>query len=166
MAGLTPRSITPIPAAPSSDKVGALVGEFLAEQKRQTLELQAIEARRGKKRRPALALTLAALCAIVWVAPSMLGNATVTQSPERLEAGARMTLFLASERIRGHQRAHGRLPATLAEAGVDSTGLSYRARSAEVFELGTEVNGTRITYHSTMHTAAFLGSTLEILGRP
>jgi len=102
---------------------------------------------------------------MVWILPSFYGPSEERVSPERLEAGARMTLFLASERVRAFERAHGRRPFYLTEAGVDTTGISYQSTLTK-FELSMTTNGERVTYRSAMSNPEFLGATLQVLATP
>jgi len=155
---------SPTPASStvqSREAVRALVGEYLDQKKRETHDAAAAASPRGFR----IALTVVALitCATVWLLPSFVKPVAELPSPERVEASARMTIFLASERVRLYQRLKGRLPGTLAEAGVDSTGIGYFRSSDTGFDMWMMTNGRRLNYRSTMNNAEFLGSTLQTL---
>jgi hypothetical protein len=137
------------------------VGEYLDQKKRETRDNAAVKSSRGMR----LVLTIVALitCATVWILPSFVVPAAEVPSPERVEASARMTIFLASERVRAFHRAKGRLPVTLAEAGVDSADIGYFRSSDTGFDMWMTANGGRINYRSTMNSAEFLGTTLQTL---
>ncbi len=153
----------------SQDTVRALVGEFFDEQK---LELAGkSDAERTRRLRKVLgvlafvAFVAFVACAAVWILPSFHGPTAPRVSPDQVDAGARMTLFLAGERIRSFRQSHGVLPRSLAAAFVDSTGLAYVRGPDTTFELSTVANGKRITYLSTMRIADFLGASLPVLSR-
>jgi hypothetical protein len=153
---------TPSPGSPQpSETVRSLVGEFLDEKRRETTDSSLVDPR-GRARTALLVVALIT-CAIVWILPSLYKPPVETPSPQRVEAGTRMTLFLASERVRSYRHSHGALPATLAEAGVDSTGLTYQRANDSTFEVTGQSGGQIITYRSNMNNSAFLGDALQIL---
>ena len=154
----------PTPASTSvqsREQIAALVGEYLDQKKRETKENSLVAAPR--RIRKALTVVAIVTCAIVWILPSLVKPQVELPSPARVDASARMTLFLAAERVRTYQRTHGRLPATLVQAGVDTTGLTYFRATDSLFEMWAMANGARITYRSTTNNARFLGKTLQTL---
>lgn len=151
------------PGQPTSNQtVGALIGEFIVEKQREKEE----EARRIAKSRPrSLAIAvLLVLCVAVAGLTLFLERPEPPPSADRIEAGARVRLFLASERVRDFQRRTGALPPNLVEASIDSAGLTYWRSTDSVFEIWTEVAGRRLHYRSTMPSADFLGSAMRLLG--
>jgi hypothetical protein len=147
----SPRS-TPL----ANNPVNSLVGEFIEEKRR---EIADEKARRVKpKRSPFVIPFLAALCLTVWIAPSLMPPREPTLTPDTIEQGARVTLYLASLRIRQYQNVNHRLPNTLTEAGVDTTGITYWKSTNSAFELSTRVQGTRMVYRSSMPDSVFLGT--------
>jgi hypothetical protein len=153
---------TPPSASPQSqDTVRALVGEFLDQKKVEVAEKSAVEA--TQRLRKVLGVLAFVACGAVWILPSFFGPSAPRISPDQAEAGARMTLFLAGERLWSFRRTHGTLPRSLAAAFVDSTGLTYSRGSDSTFELSTDANGNRIIYRSTMRNADLLGPSLRIL---
>ena len=85
-------------------------------------------------------------------------------SQETLEQGARLTLYLASLRVRGYLDTHKQLPADLIQAGVDTAGIVYTRNANSVYELSTRIQGTRLVYRSTLPDSVFLGRQLRIKG--
>jgi hypothetical protein len=145
----------------SSDPVGSLVGEFMQEKKK---EIQDEKSRQARKRSPFLVPLLLVLCAAIWISPSLMPSREEPVSQERLEQSARLTLYLASLRVRAYQDSHARLPLTLQEAGVDTAGIAYQRTSESVFELSTHVQGARVVYRSAVPDSVFLGPGLRLRG--
>lgn len=146
----------------ATDPVGSLVGEFMEEKRREIKEEQARRA--PKKRNPLVLPLMIVLCAFVWIAPSLMPPREPPISQYTLEQSAKITLYLASIRVKEYTETHRRLPLTLKEAGVDSTGINYTRSSDSVFELATRVQGTRVVYRSSVPDSAFLGPQLRIRG--
>lgn len=139
----------------STDPVGAIVGEFVEEKRREIKEEKARQAPR--KRSPFVVPLLLVLCALVWVSPSLMPPLEPTVAPEIIERGARLNLYLASLRIRQYEAQHKRLPANLIQAGVDTAGVTY-SHNNSVFELSTHVLGSKMVYRSTQPDSLFLGA--------
>ncbi len=146
----------------ANDPVGSLVGEFMEEKRR---EIQEEKARRvPKKRNPFILPLMVVLCAFVWIAPSLMPPREPPIPQETLENSAKLTLYLASIRVKQYLVAHNRLPPSLTQAGVDSTGIEYTRSSNATFELATRVQGTRVVYRSSVPDSVFLGPKLRIRG--
>ena len=146
----------------ANDPVGSLVGEFMEEKRR---EIQEEKARRvPKKRNPLVIPVMIVLCAFVWIAPSLMPPREPPIPQQTLENSAKLTLYLASIRVKQYLVAHKRLPPNLTQAGVDSTGIEYTRRSDAVFELATRVQGTRVVYRSSVPDSVFLGPELRVRG--
>jgi hypothetical protein len=145
------------PTPIGNDPVGSLVGEFLDEKKKERAEEKARQAPR--KRNPFVLPFLIAVVLAIWIGPSLMAPPEPVLTVETMEHGARVTVYLASLRVREYRAKHQRLPLTLTEAGVDSTGLLYSRSSESVFELSTRVQGTKLTYRSTMPDSVFLAGT-------
>lgn len=158
MSENSPGSRSPRP----NDEVGALIGEYLAKKQRE----QAEEARQARlqQSRPLVVTILVVLCVVTAALPTFLDERADRLPAERIDDGTRLSVFLASERIRGFQRRTGRLPDNLREAGVDSLGLSYWRSTDSVFELSSDYGASRVRYHSTTPGSEFLGPALRILG--
>ena len=140
----------------ANDQVGALVGEFIEEKRREIKEEKARAA--PKKRSPFVVPLLIVLCLAVWIAPSLMPPRHPVVPPETIERGARLNLYLASLRIRQYLALHKQLPATLMQAGLDTAGLTYSRHDNSVFELSTQVLGSRMVYRSTQPDSLFLGA--------
>jgi hypothetical protein len=151
-------SRTPI----ANDAVGSLVGEFLEERRKEHEQEKARE--NPRKRNPFLMWVLIVVCGVVWIAPSLIRPRDQELSQESLEQGAKLTLYLASMRVKAYLDTHKRLPASLPEAGVDSAGIEYLRSSPSTFELLTQVRGTRLVYRSKLPDSLFLGPNLRIRG--
>ena len=139
----------------STDPVGAIVGEFIEEKRREIKEEK--ERLAPRKRSPFVLPFLMVLCLAVWIAPSLMPPREPVLEPEMIERGARLNLYLVSLRIRQYQAQHKQLPATLQQAGVDTTGLTYTRHSSSVYELSTQVLGSKMVYRSTQPDSLFLG---------
>jgi hypothetical protein len=107
---------------------------------------------------------LFALCLAIWIAPSLMPPRDPVLSPSTLENSARLTLYLASIKVRTYHDAHKRLPANLTQAGVDSAGIVYWRSTDSAFELSMRVQGSRLVYKSTQPDSVFLGPQLRIRG--
>ncbi|HEX9563334.1 MAG TPA: hypothetical protein VF981_05160 [Gemmatimonadaceae bacterium] len=156
---------TPTPSsAPRADvKVRALVGEYLDEKQRE--HSREVEAQKQPVRRsPVLTFFAFIVCVAVWILPSFVKPPDVAPSPARIEASARMTIFLAAQRVVAYQRANGRLPLDLSQAGADSTGLTYWRSTDSLFEIRAMAGGEQLAYKSSMNPALFLGNTFQVLG--
>lgn len=147
---------------PAGNPVQALVGEFLEEKKRETREISAT--RQVSRANRALTVFSAIVCATVWVMPSYIEPADYSPSPQRVEAGARMTVFLAAQRVLAYQKANGRLPSDLAQAGADPNGLTYLRRADSVFEIHALADGQDVAFRSSENPASFLGDAFQVLG--
>ena len=134
----------------------------MEEKRREREEEKVRETRR--KRNPLLVPFLIAVCAAVWTVPSLVVPPEPVLSQETLEQGAKVTLYLASIRVKSYLETHKRLPLNLAEAGVDSTGIVYLRHSDSAFGLSTRVQGSRLVYRSTLPDSVFLGPDLRIRG--
>jgi len=146
----------------ATDAVGSLVGEFMAEKRKEQQEEKARQAPR--KRNPFVVPVLLALCLAVWSAPSLMPPREPVLTPETLERSARLTLYLASLRVRQYHQVNKRLPANLVQAGVDTTGIVYLRNNDSQFELSTRVQGARMVYRSALPDSVFLGANLRIRG--
>ncbi len=150
--------LTPV----ASDPVGALLGEFVEEKKKEQKEEKARQS--ARKRSPLVVPFLAVLCLAIWIAPSLMPAREEPLTQETLEQSARLTLYLASLRVRGYHDTHKALPANLTLAGVDTAGIEYSRMADSVYELSTRIQGTRLVYRSTLPDSVFLGPNLRIKG--
>ena len=135
------------------DHVSSLVGEYMQEKKR---EKESEVSSGGKRRSPTTIGALFLLCLAVWVAPSLMLPPAPVPTTGELERGARLYLYLTSLQVRQFQDSTQRLPASLSEAGADTTGVDY-SQADSIFELSTSIAGTRLVYRSTLPDSVFLG---------
>lgn len=140
----------------STDPVGAIVGEFIEEKRREIKEENARQAPR--KRSPFVIPLLIVLCAGIWIAPSLMPPREPVVPPTVIERGARLNLYLASLRIRQYESIHKRLPVDLLQAGGDTLGVTYARLGGQHFELSTQVLGSKMVYRSTQPDSLFLGA--------
>lgn len=152
------RSGTPV----ANDPVGSLVGEFIEEKLKEKQEEKARLAPR--RRNPLVVPLLFAVTLAIWIAPSLMPPREPVLPPDTIERSARLTLYLASLRVRDYATKNGTLPADLIQAGVDTSGLTYTRVSNSAFELTSRVQGSRMVYRSTQPDSQFLGASLRIRG--
>jgi len=147
---------------PMGNPVQALVGEFLEEKEREAREMSAIG--RVSRARTLMAVLLSIACAAAWILPSFYEAPAYSPSPARVGASARMTVFLAAQRVLAWQKANGSLPSDLIQAGADSAGLTYVRSTDSLFEIHAAAGGEKVTFRSSMTPASFLGETFQVLG--
>lgn len=151
----------PNPAG-SDETVRALVGEFYEERKKEVTREVSVH-QSPRRRSPGITIFAVIVCAAVWLLPLMRQDIYIP-SPERVDASARMQVFLAAQRVFAYQKSTGRLPADLQQAGVDSNGLTYWRSTDSLFELRVVAGGVPVAYKSTMPPSEFLGNTFQVLG--
>lgn len=91
------------------------------------------------------------------------------ESGQIQEASVRLMLVREASRVRRYRSEHGKLPATLAEAGSSVTALNYTPQGDSTFQLAAPWGGRAITLASTDSVGPFLGNSLKIIasrGRP
>jgi hypothetical protein len=145
----------------ANDSVGSLVGEFMEEKKKEQQDDKA--RRQARKRHPLVLPVLLLLLGGIAAAP-LLAPEPEAVAEETLAQGARVTLYLASLRVREYMKSNRRLPASLTDAGVVTPGLEYTRSSATAFELSTQFLGSKLVYRSTQPDSLFLGPNLRIRG--
>jgi hypothetical protein len=96
-----------------------------------------------------LGLTMAVLATFLLIAPPpwVVVNPIAAQAPEDQLRDARAAIILYGSRIEGYRITNGRLPQTLAEAGVEVQGLDYTPRG-ESYVLISSVSGTDVVFNS------------------
>lgn len=106
------------------------------------------------------AAVIIGLVALLVFQPAWLFNRPPSESPQMQEASLRIRMFVEIERVQHFRETQGRWPATLIEAGGDSTGLSYQ-HLGEGFIL-TGVNGDlQLRFQSGESAEAFLGNSYQ-----
>lgn len=112
----------------------------------------------------AMGLLIAALTAILVVQPAWLFPKPPQESSELQTASLRVRMYVEIDRIEQFRSANGRLPATLTEAGADTSGLRYNAGGDSYSLEGTNRNVT-LTYTSSQSPKDFLGNSYDLLAQ-
>lgn len=137
----------------------SVVGDVM----RQQADRELTAARPPAPRRDYRSITIVAvlsLCAGVWfLDPPWLRVAEAAPpSEQQVDAGARLGLYLDSQRIEHFRTQHHQLPARLELAGVAAAGVTYTRVGTEAYTLITTVNARPITLRSTDDMKAFLSA--------
>jgi hypothetical protein len=94
----------------------------------------------------------------------------VAESPEITMASMRLALIRERQLVERFRRTHGRLPATLEEAGSGAHTTSLAAGPDGTYLLRAVVGGAALELHSSDNIESFLGNSLQIIlnarGRP
>ena len=104
------------------------------------------------------------VCIGLWIVPSFVPSREPLLTSERVEQNARLNLYLTSLRVREYVAVNRKLPASLAEVGVDSIGVGYARGARTEFELSMRVNGMPVVFKSTVPDSVFLGANLRVRG--
>lgn len=157
-ASATPPNPAP-PARPAPPKGDALtyslVGEFFNEKKQE--REAAARSRRPMPPWRRIASILAIVgCAAAWLVPSLGPRPAPAVSAGREDAGARLTLFLASQRVRDFEQRNGRLPNTATESGISDPRIGYRLTGPNTFTLSMTQEGKRWFLPSTAADTAYM----------
>lgn len=87
----------------------------------------------------------------------------VVESPEVTMASMRLALVRERQLVERYRRAHGRLPATLAEAGSLTGSITLAAGPDGSYLLRAVEGGAALELHSSDNTESFLGNSLQII---
>jgi hypothetical protein len=82
------------------------------------------------------------------------------EPPALQQASARLAIAREASLIEQYRAEHGRLPATLAEAGSSAVGVLYQP-IGNAYQLRWSLGSDTITFSSTDSLPAFLGASLE-----
>lgn len=91
------------------------------------------------------------------------------EPPAVAAASLRLSLLRERERVLDFAARRGRLPRTLAEAGVTTEGITFRPMSESAFELSASTGDSVVTLGSQDSMSAFLGGSLRAIlqrGKP
>jgi hypothetical protein len=91
------------------------------------------------------------------------------ESVQIQEASVRLMLVREASRVRNYRAAHGKLPATLEEAGSTITTITYTVQGDSAFRLVTAWGEKTLGLSSSDSVAPFLGNSLTVIasrGRP
>ena len=139
----------------------ALVAEFMGEKQREVEELR--KASTPKATRHAFTAALAVLCAVAWFAPLPAPEAEPRPTARVQRASARMSLFLAAQKVIQFSAQHGRLPKTLGEARVDGSTIVYLPGQIGSFLMSIHFGQDSLAYDSSQPLRALLGDAGTIL---
>lgn len=152
------------PSAPRKDIFAqTLAGEYLIEKK----EEREAEARNRRPPRPwrrIVSIAAIAACGAVWLVPSLGTRPTPAVSAGRQDASARLTLYLASRRVRDFEERNGRLPSNGMESGISDPRIAYRLTGPNTFALSLSHNGQRWVLPSTFADTSYLHAAMRNLG--
>lgn len=85
------------------------------------------------------------------------------ESPEVTAASMRLALVRERQRVERYREQHGRLPATLAEAGGSLPNIEMAASPDGSYLLRAVEGATALELHSTESVEAFLGNSLQVI---
>jgi hypothetical protein len=91
------------------------------------------------------------------------------ESVQIQEASVRLMLVREASRVRQYKAAHGKLPASLEDAGSEVSNVDYSTQGDSTFRLVTNWGEQTIGLSSTDSVGAFIGNSLKIIasrGRP
>lgn len=144
------------PSPDSRNVVQGLVSEFLDEKKK--ADAEAARAAAPKRKSRVARVIAVVLCATVWLAPVPEGSADPFADPVATGNAARAGLGLLASQVVDYQRVHGRLPRSLAEAGIEDS-VSYLAAGGS-FTLSVALAGMTFSHSTTMDTLSADSSAL------
>jgi hypothetical protein len=141
----------------------SLVGEYLTEQKEQREAAQRAK-RPPRPWRRIVSVASIVACGAVWLVPSLGTRPAPAMSAERHDASARLTLFLAAQRVQEYQKKHSRLPTSVQQTGISDPRISYRLTGTSGFTLTLVHNGQRWDLPSTSADSTYMRDALGRLG--
>jgi len=162
------------PRSSATPEKKALLEAFDVVMKNQAAEreaeVRAAEARRrARNRLGVMAWTSLTILALVggylWIARPdwVFPPAIQPESVEVRQASLRIGVATASQHIKRFQRKSGRLPETLAEAGVSAQGINYQRLGADTYRLDAQEGGLRVSLGSHDSLPVFLGNSFEVI---
>jgi hypothetical protein len=110
----------------------------------------------------ATGLTIAGLTALLVFQPGWLFNRPPAEPPQLQEASLRIRMYVEIEKLQRYRTEKGRWPATLLEAGGDSTGLTFQ-RLGDGYLLSGSNGPIRLDYKPTTSAEAFLGNSYRLV---
>ena len=138
------------------------MAEFLLEKKRDR-DAEAAAAAPKSNRIARLGL-LAAVATGAWCFPFPPPSEPREVPFTVKQAGVRMEVFRAAQRVRLYRAQFGKLPSTLSRAGVSEAWLSFQPLDSVEFEITGRTDGVQATYRSMMTDSVFLRDTRRLLG--
>lgn len=130
-----------------------------------------VQVQRQRSRRPVSKVLIAGLLAfttitawLVIARPDWIFAPTASaQSPQQLEAGLRIGLYLEARQIHEYQARTGRPPRTLAEAGGSAAGSRYTLRDDGRWTLEAAQGGQSLRITSDDSLSTFLGTSFTTI---
>jgi hypothetical protein len=119
-----------------------------------------------RRRRLGVLVTIGAVGLVLLVLQPvwLVGPTTVPPDPVPVAAaGLRVTLLRQRQLVFNYAKAHGRLPASLTEAGDSPSGVSYHRLGDSAFTLVGSAGDSVVVLQSSDSQAVFLGNSLKIL---
>lgn len=145
-----------------------MVQEFMEEKQREASASAPTTSSQGM--RHTLVAVLSIVCLAVWFAPypsfaSVEDVAAQAVSRQELEgASARARLYLAARSVSHFRATKGRLPNSLAEAGVvRDSAIDYRQGPDSLFTLTSRTESLALTYDSRRPAESILGRSEELI---
>jgi mRNA-degrading endonuclease toxin of MazEF toxin-antitoxin module len=114
--------------------------------------------------RPALLAVLAVLLVslIAWNLTAGRRQPVVV-SPDKVEASARLTVYLVAQAIETYRDTTRTLPRNLEDLGVDGVGITYTP-DRSTYTLAVEIGGTQLTYRSGESLEPYRAAAEVLLG--
>ena len=155
----------PEPVLDSSGNARQALGDVLRQQTERAREAAKPPAPRRDYRPVALVVALI-LCGYIWFGDPRWLRVAEAPPPnaQQLDAGARLGLYLISQRIEQFRIERHHLPARLEQTGPSIEGVSYAPLDDQRYSLTTTVNGAPLTLRSTDDMTAFAGGAARMLG--
>lgn len=107
---------------------------------------------------------LVALLAVLLTQPAWLFPRAPEETPAIKEASLKVRMYVEVERIEQYRAAHGRYPATLGEAGVDTTALTYVTTDGG-YSLTGKNRGVTATFVAGSNPREFLGNSYQLISQ-
>lgn len=101
-----------------------------------------------------LGVNLGVLAVYLLIAPPawVVVNPIAAPPDERRLEDLRAGMYIYGMKIEGFRMANGRLPATLAEAGVSAEGIDYTPRGGSAYTLISSIGEETVLFDSSSHT--------------
>ena len=136
---------------------------------RKQADQAAVEARPAPPRRdhrPVLLLVLTVFSGALWLTdlPFFHTADGAPLDPAARTANERFSLFLQSQRIEQFRVTHGRLPATLEEAGDPFQGVRYQPFPGGSYRVSLETSDGTLTFRSGDRADKLMGGGMKVLG--
>lgn len=156
------------PTPPSPEK-RALIDAYESALKA-SAERRDVPAGKARRTRPVfwamLVLTLVGAGGVAMLRPAWIGlGKEVVEPPAVREASLRLAVALEAQRVLRYQRANGRLPSTLAEAGAVMPGVIYQPSREGIYEISAADGEIAVLYRSTGSLRTFVGNSYEVVSR-